>query len=93
MVLFQGAFRSSFTGETAIEVWVCFDYIRLTVGARSYPGSPTNDLNDIQSNLKGDSTQMAIEEGKAAPAFTLNDTDGNKVALKDYRNRPVVSEI
>jgi len=33
---------------------------------------------------------MAIEEGKAAPAFTLNDTDGNKVALKDFRGQHVV---
>src|SRR6056297_3915459 len=33
---------------------------------------------------------MAIEEGKAAPAFTLQDTDGNKVALKDFKGRNVV---
>lgn len=33
---------------------------------------------------------MAIEEGKAAPAFTLKDQDGNKVALKDYRGKTVV---
>jgi len=28
---------------------------------------------------------MAIEEDKAAPAFTLQDANGNKVALKDFR--------
>ena len=28
---------------------------------------------------------MAIEEGKAAPQFTLNDADGNKGALKDFK--------
>ena len=33
---------------------------------------------------------MAIEEGKAAPLFTLNDADGNKVALKDLKGRHVV---
>ncbi len=33
---------------------------------------------------------MAIEEGKAAPQFTLRDSDGNKVALKDFRGRDVV---
>ena len=33
---------------------------------------------------------MAIEEGKAAPAFTLSDQNGNKVALKDLRGKTVV---
>ena len=33
---------------------------------------------------------MAVEEGKAAPAFTLQDTDGNKVSLKDFKGRNVV---
>ena len=33
---------------------------------------------------------MAITEGKAAPAFTLEDQDGNKVALKDFRGSDVV---
>jgi peroxiredoxin Q/BCP len=33
---------------------------------------------------------MAIEEGKAAPAFTLPDTQGNKVALKDFKGKNVV---
>ena len=33
---------------------------------------------------------MAVEEGKAAPAFTLKDTDGNKVALKDFRGKNVI---
>ncbi len=31
-----------------------------------------------------------IEEGKAAPLFTLKDKDGNKVALKDFKGQPVV---
>ena len=31
-----------------------------------------------------------IEPGKAAPAFTLKDADGNKVALKDLRGTPVL---
>ena len=33
---------------------------------------------------------MAIEEGKAAPTFTLNDADGNAVSLKDFKGRNVV---
>jgi peroxiredoxin Q/BCP len=33
---------------------------------------------------------MAIEVGKAAPAFTLPDQDGTKVALKDLAGKDVV---
>ena len=33
---------------------------------------------------------MAIEEGKAAPAFTLKDQNGNKVALKELKGKDVV---
>ena len=33
---------------------------------------------------------MAIEEGKAAPQFTLSDTDGNKVSLKELRGQNVI---
>jgi len=33
---------------------------------------------------------MAIEEGKAAPAFTLPDQDGNKVSPRDFAGKPVV---
>jgi thioredoxin-dependent peroxiredoxin len=33
---------------------------------------------------------MAIEEGKAAPAFTLKDADGNAVSLKDFTGSNVV---
>ena len=33
---------------------------------------------------------MPIEEGKAAPAFTLQDAAGNKVALKDLRGCNVI---
>jgi peroxiredoxin Q/BCP len=33
---------------------------------------------------------MAVEEGKAAPAFTLLDQDGNKVALKDFKGEKQV---
>ena len=33
---------------------------------------------------------MAIEEGKAAPAFTLKDARGEKVSLKDFKGRNVV---
>ncbi len=33
---------------------------------------------------------MTIEQGKQAPVFTLNDQDGNKVALKDFRGKTVV---
>ena len=33
---------------------------------------------------------MAIEEGKTAPAFILEDENGAKVALEDYRGKNVV---
>lgn len=33
---------------------------------------------------------MAIEEGKAAPAFSLPDAAGNKVSLKDFRGKNVI---
>lgn len=33
---------------------------------------------------------MAIEEGKKAPMFTLNDERGNKVALRDLKGKDVV---
>jgi len=33
---------------------------------------------------------MPIEEGKKAPAFTLKDTDENKVALKDFAGTDVI---
>jgi thioredoxin-dependent peroxiredoxin len=33
---------------------------------------------------------MAIEEGKAAPAFTLTDANGEKVSLADFKGKDVV---
>ena len=33
---------------------------------------------------------MPIEEGKAAPAFTLTDAGGKKVSLKDFRGQNVI---
>jgi peroxiredoxin Q/BCP len=33
---------------------------------------------------------MTIQEGKAAPVFTLPDANGNKVALKDFRGKHVI---
>lgn len=33
---------------------------------------------------------MAIEEGKAAPAFSLQDANGKTVALKDFKGKNVV---
>ncbi len=33
---------------------------------------------------------MPVEEGKVAPAFTLSDPTGAKVALKDYRGKNVI---
>jgi len=33
---------------------------------------------------------MSIEEGKLAPAFTLTDRNGKKVALKDFRGKNVI---
>jgi peroxiredoxin Q/BCP len=33
---------------------------------------------------------MAIEEGKTAPAFTLPDSSGEKVSLKDFKGENVI---
>ena len=33
---------------------------------------------------------MTIQEGKTAPAFTLPDQNGNKVALKDFKGKNVI---
>lgn len=33
---------------------------------------------------------MPIEEGKAAPAFTLSDANGDEISLADYRGKNVV---
>jgi peroxiredoxin Q/BCP len=33
---------------------------------------------------------MAIQEGKAAPAFTLSDATGKKVALKDFKGKNII---
>jgi len=33
---------------------------------------------------------MTIEEGKAAPLFTLKDQQGKKVALKDFKGKDVI---
>jgi peroxiredoxin Q/BCP len=33
---------------------------------------------------------MAVQEGKAAPAFTLADAEGNKVSLKDFAGKDVI---
>jgi cytochrome oxidase Cu insertion factor (SCO1/SenC/PrrC family) len=40
--------------------------------------------------LKRKGVTMAIQEGKTAPAFTLPDQNGNKVALKDFRGKNVI---
>ena len=31
-----------------------------------------------------------ISEGKKAPAFTLPDTDGNRVSLKDFKGKNLI---
>ncbi len=33
---------------------------------------------------------MAIQEGKAAPAFTLPDANVKKVALKDFKGKNII---
>lgn len=33
---------------------------------------------------------MPIQEGKSAPAFSLPDANGNKVALKDFKGKNLI---
>ena len=33
---------------------------------------------------------MTIQEGKAAPAFTLPDQSGNKVSLKEFKGKNII---
>ena len=33
---------------------------------------------------------MSVEEGRTAPAFTLPDTSGKKVSLKDFKGKNLV---
>ena len=57
--------------------------------ADKHPGSdiPYSLILTANKSLGSD---MAIEEGKAAPMFTLKDTDGNKVALRELKGKNVV---
>jgi peroxiredoxin Q/BCP len=48
--------------------------------------SPVADRHPIIT----EETSMPIEEGKLAPAFTLKDGAGNKIALKDLRGKNVI---
>ena len=36
------------------------------------------------------SSPMTIQEGKAAPAFTLPDQSGNKVSLKEFKGKNII---
>ena len=47
-------------------------------------------FTDINPNLKSQEVTMPIQEGKAAPAFSLPDAYGNKVALKDFKGKNVI---
>jgi len=47
-------------------------------------------FTDINPNLKIQEVTMPIQEGKAAPAFTLPDANGKKVALKDFKGQNVI---
>jgi len=56
--------------------------------APAFPAAPV--AGTIGAGKRGRTQQMAIVEGKSAPAFTLPDADGNKVALKDFAGRHVI---
>jgi len=43
-------------------------------------GADANDSSNVESQLKG----------KSAPAFTLNDLNGNKVSLSDFKGHPLL---
>jgi cytochrome oxidase Cu insertion factor (SCO1/SenC/PrrC family) len=43
-----------------------------------------------KSKIKGEQRDMANLEGKKAPAFTLEGSDGKKHSLEDYKGKTVV---
>ena len=53
---------------------------------KSHPASQmAYKIYAIRSGHTTEEESMPIEEGKAAPAFSLKDAAGNKIALKDLR--------
>ncbi len=44
----------------------------------------------IHNRPGGQSTQVGLQRGDAAPNFTLRTADGRRVSLSDYRGRPVM---
>jgi cytochrome oxidase Cu insertion factor (SCO1/SenC/PrrC family) len=47
-------------------------------------------LRGYGKNTQHQEENMAIQEGKTAPAFTLPDAEGHKVALKDFKGKNVI---
>ncbi len=51
---------------------------------RLYPWQP------VKLSIKKQEVTMPIQEGKTAPAFSLPDANGNKVALKDFKGKNII---
>lgn len=54
-----------------------------------------NEMNDLEeqmmiTNELLDENDQGFKEGERAPGFTLNDLQGNKVSLEDFRGKKVI---
>jgi peroxiredoxin Q/BCP len=52
--------------------------------------APADTGADAHKRTTWRSSGMSIEEGKTAPAFTLEDTQGKTVSLKDFKGKNVI---
>lgn len=82
-------------GLFALTGWVHYEHRKLAAGRAPLPAAPGQPAQGA-THSSGQSSQQAASpfgpslDGKAAPAFTLEDTHGRKVSLADYKGKAVL---